>query len=45
MISMLNKYNVCFKIYNLLVYIYGILLNYDLLNQKCYDYIIMLIDI
>lgn len=32
MISMLNKYNVCFKIYNLLVYIYGILLNYDLLN-------------
>lgn len=44
MISMLNKYNVCLKIHNLPVYIHGILLNYDLSNQKCHDYTIMLID-
>lgn len=44
MISMLNKYNVCLKIHNLPVYIHGILLYYDLSNQKCHDYTIMLID-
>lgn len=38
------KYNVCLKIHDLPVYIHGILLNYDLSNQKCHDYTIMLID-